>query len=111
MIIGLAVSNATIALGGALFNQHQGFADIGSGIGTIIVSLAAITISERLMIHKSIFIRIMSCLLGSIIYRLFISFVLYSDLLGLTTSDLNLVTGIMIIVIMYIPKRQRRIIC
>lgn len=110
-IIGLALSNAIIALGGALFSQHQSFADIGNGVGTIIVSLAAITISERIIKHRAILVRVISCLLGAIIYRLFISFALYSDILGLTTSDLNLVTGIMIIAIMYIPRSQRKVLC
>ncbi len=105
-IIGLALSNAIIALGGALFSQHQGFADVGSGVGTVIIGLASVMIGERIMPYKSILLQAISCLVGSIIYRLFISFALYSDSLGLTTSDLNLITGIMVIIIMYMPRRQ-----
>ena len=105
-IIGLALSNSIIALGGALFSQHQGFADVGSGVGTVIIGLASVMIGERIMPYKSILLQTISCLVGSIIYRLFISFALYSDSLGLTTSDLNLITGIMVIIIMYMPRRQ-----
>lgn len=105
-IIGLALSNSIIALGGALFSQHQGFADISSGVGTVIIGLASVMIGERIMLYKSILLKTTSCLVGSIIYRVFISVALYSDSLGLTTSDLNLITGIMVIIIMYISRRQ-----
>lgn len=104
-IIGLAFSNGIIALGGALFSQHQGFADVGSGVGTVIIGFASVMIGERIMPYRSILAQTISCLVGSIIYRLFISLALHSDALGLSTSDLNLFTGIMIIAIMYIPKR------
>ncbi|MHC0449235.1 MAG: ABC transporter permease [Candidatus Lariskella arthropodorum] len=106
VIIGLVFSNAIIALGGALFSQHQGFADVGSGIGTVIVGLASVMIGERVMSSQSILVQTISCLIGSIIYRLFISFALYSDSLGLATADLNLLTGLMVIAIVYLSKRR-----
>jgi putative ABC transport system permease protein len=105
-IVGLALSNAIIALGGALFSQHQGFADVGSGVGTVIVGLASLMIGEKILPYRSVVLQIISCLVGSIIYRLFISFALHSDAFGLTTSDLNLITGVMVIAIMYIPRRK-----
>ncbi|HQS84048.1 MAG TPA: hypothetical protein PLY23_03960 [Alphaproteobacteria bacterium] len=105
-LIGLMLSNGLIALGGALFTQHQGFSDIGSGIGTVIIGLASVMIGERLLPQKSLWIQLLSCLLGSIIYRLFITFALHSDILGLETQDLNLMTGVMLIGIMIIPRRH-----
>lgn len=105
-IVGLALSNAIIALGGALLSQHQGFADVGSGIGTVITGLASVMIGERVLPGKSIFVQALSCVFGSIIYRLVISFALHSDALGMATQDLNLITGLLVIVIMYMPKRR-----
>lgn len=105
-LIGLALSNGLVALGGALFSQHQGFADVGSGIGSVIVGLASVMIGEKIMPFRSITLKIISCLMGSILYRLLITFALRGDFLGLTTADLNLITGIMIIIIMYMPRRQ-----
>ena len=35
-VLGLGISNAFVALSGALVAQHQGFADIGMGIGMIV---------------------------------------------------------------------------
>ena len=105
-LIVLALSNSLIALGGALFSQHQGFADVGSGIGTVIVGFASVMIGERLLTYRSIWLQLLSCLIGSILYRVFISFALHSEVLGLKSSDLNLVTGIMIIIIMSLPRRR-----
>jgi putative ABC transport system permease protein len=105
-ISGLALSNGLISLGGALFSQHQGFADIGSGVGTVIVGLSSVMIGERLLSCKSMLTQIFCCLLGSITYRLFISVALHSDILGLATQDLNLITGLMVIAIMSIPQRK-----
>ncbi|XVN42622.1 MAG: hypothetical protein RCG15_08605 [Candidatus Rickettsia vulgarisii] len=105
-IIGLSLSNAIIAFGGSLLCQHQGFADVGSGVGTVIVGLASVMIGEKVFPYRSTINQVASCLVGSIIYRLLISFALYSDALGITIKDLNLITGIMVIMIMYMPRRH-----
>ena len=105
-IIGLALANSLIALGGALFSQHQGFVDIGSGLGTVIIGLASVMIGERLLPYRSPWFKLLACLLGSIVYRLFISFALHSDFLGLETQDLNLITGMMVIGVMVLPRRR-----
>lgn len=104
--LGLILSNSLIALGGALFSQHQSFVDVGSGVGTVIIGLASVMIGERLFRARSPWIGILACLVGSVIYRLFISFALHAEILGLETQDLNLVTGLMVIGIMALPRRK-----
>ena len=106
-ILTIMLSNALIALGGAVFSQYQGFVDIGSGVGTIIVAFTSVIIGEHILPYKSIWIKLISCLLGSVIYRLFINFALHSDYLGIKTSDLNLITGLLIIIIMALPKKGK----
>ncbi len=103
---GLALGNACIALGGALFSQHQGFVDISQGMGTIITGLAAVMIGEKLLPFRSPWIMITACFLGSFIYRLLVSYALHSEALGLSTQDLNLITGVLIVLIMIIPTRK-----
>ena len=105
-LFALGLSNAAISLAGALFAQHQGFADIGSGVGTVIIGLASVMIGERVLNQNSIWIQLVSCILGSIIYRLFIGIALYGNVFGLKTTDLNLITGILVIIIMNIPKKN-----
>ena len=46
IVLGLAVSNALVALSGALLSQYQGFADVGMGRGAIVIGLAAVIIGE-----------------------------------------------------------------
>jgi len=105
-IIGLIISNALIGLSGGLFSQYQGFADIGAGAGTIIIALAAVMIGEKVFVFRSPFITIFGCIIGSVIYRLVISFALHGEIFGLETQDLNLVTGLMVIGIMNLRKRK-----
>ena len=107
IITALILSNALIGFGGALFSQHQGFADISQGIGTIIIGLAAITIGESILPFRSPWITIASCILGSTIYRIFIAIALHSDQLGLETQDLNIITGLLVIGVMMIPNKRK----
>ncbi len=107
-LITLAISNGLIALSGALFSQHQGFADISQGVGTIIIGLAAVMIGEKIMPARNIWYAITACIMGSIIYRIVVASALHSDWLGLQTQDLNLITGMMVIAIMLLPKMRKR---
>lgn len=102
----LALGNACIALGGALFSQHQGFVDISQGIGTIITGLAAVMLGEKLLPFRSPWIMITACFLGSFLYRILVSYALHSEILGLSTQDLNLITGALIVLVMLIPTRK-----
>lgn len=105
-LAGLALSNGVIALGGALFSQHQGFADVGSGIGTIIVGLASVMLGERILPYRSPWIQLLGCLVGSIVYRFLVGMALHSETLGLQTQDLNILTGLMIVLIMALPRKK-----
>lgn len=107
-IIGLMLSNGLVGLGGGLFCQHQGFADISQGIGTVIIGLAAVMIGERLLPFRSPLMALLSCILGSITYRLIIAMALHNESLGLNSADLNLITGLIIVMIMVLPKMQKR---
>jgi putative ABC transport system permease protein len=106
--IALMLSNALVAAGGAIFNQHQGFADVSQGTGTLIIGLAAVMIGEKLCPPRPYFAMIPACFIGSIVYRIFIGFALHSECFGLQTQDLNLVTGMLIILAMILPKMRRR---
>lgn len=106
-LVGLMLSNGLIALGGGLFAQYQGFADINSGLGTLIMGLASIIIGERLLPFRSLWIKVFAYVAGAILYRLLINIALHSDVIGLKTQDLNLITGILVIGIMVISKRKK----
>jgi len=102
-LLGLVLSNGLIGVSGSLFSQHQGFADISQGLGTIIIGFASVMIGEKLLPYRSVWITILSCLVGSIIYRIILALALHSEWLGLQTQDLNLITGILVVVTMWLP--------
>lgn len=102
--VGLILSNALIGLGGGLFSQHQGFVDVSQGVGTVIIGFAAVMIGEKLLPFRSMWITVIAAVSGSILYRLIIAFALHSEYLGLETQDLNLITGLLVIVIIMLPK-------
>lgn len=112
-IIGMAISNALIALAGALFVQTQGGADISIGIGTIVIGLAAVIIGETIIPAKRMFLITLSVILGAILYKLFIQVALSSDALrsiGFGSQDLNLITALLVIIALVLPQIKSKLI-
>ena len=107
-IVGLALSNALVALGGALFVQSQGGADISMGIGTIVIGLAAVIIGETLLPARSLVITTAACIVGALLYRFFIALALNSDFIGLQAQDLNLVTALLVAFALLVPAYKRK---
>ena len=107
---GLALSNGLVALGGALFAQSGGFADVTSGVGTIVVGLAAVILGETLFRSRRIWVILLSCVLGSVIYRLAVALALSSGVFGLRASDLNLVTAALVALALVAPKLRALIL-
>lgn len=105
--LGMGLSNALVALGGSLFAQTNGFADVTAGVGTIVVGLAAVIIGETLLRSRLILITLIGCVAGSIIYRIAIQLALTSDFLGLQASDLNLATAVLVTVALILPRLRR----
>ncbi|NLJ55778.1 MAG: ABC transporter permease [Firmicutes bacterium] len=99
-IVGLSMGNALVALSGSMVAQYQGFADVGMGIGMIIMGLAAVIIGEALVGAKSLLRALIAVVIGSIIYRLVISVVLQ---IGLPTTDLKLFTAVIVTVALAFP--------
>ena len=103
--LGLAVSNGLVALGGALFAQSEGFADVSAGIGTIILGLAAVILGETLFRGRRIWLMLLACFIGAIIYRLAIALALaHGGDVGLKASDLNLITALLVALALVAPK-------
>ena len=108
MLLGLAVSNALVALAGALFAQTQGGSDISMGIGTIVIGLAAVIVGESILPSRRLIYATLAVVLGAIVYRFFIALALNSDFIGLKAQDLNLVTAVLVTIALVIPQLRRR---
>lgn len=109
-ILGLALSNALVALAGALFAQSQGGADISMGVGTIVIGLAAVIIGETLLPTRHLVITTLACVLGAVLYRFFIAAALNTDSLGLQAQDLNLVTAVLVALALLVPAWKRKLL-
>lgn len=107
-IIGLVISNGIVALSGALLAQFSGNADINMGRGAIVIGLAAVIIGDVLFgkIFKNFALRLVSAVLGAIIYYIVITAVL---MLGLEANDLKLLTAIVVALFLAIPHWKNTI--
>lgn len=103
-VLGLGISNALVALSGALIAQDQGFADVGMGIGMIVAGLASIIIGEALIKPKTVFRLTLAAVVGSLAYRFIIVLGLR---LGLAPTDLKMATGLMVVLALGIPSLKR----
>ena len=107
---GMALSNALVALAGALFAQTQGGSDISMGIGTIVIGLAAVIVGESILPSRKLVLATLAVIIGAIVYRFFIALALNSDFIGLKAQDLNLVTAVLVTVALVIPMLKRRLV-
>jgi putative ABC transport system permease protein len=104
-ILGLGLSNALVALSGALVAQDQGFADVGMGIGMIVAGLASIIIGESFFGTRTVMRMTLAAVVGSIAYKFIIAVGLR---LGLAPTDLKLATGAMVIVALAVPALRKQ---
>ena len=107
-LFGMALSNALIALGGALYAQSQGSADVNMGVGTIVIGLAAVIIGETLIPSRIMRTVIIATVLGAVVYRLFIALALEGDFIGLKAQDLNLITAVLVAVALVLPQLKAK---
>lgn len=108
VLIGMALSNALVGLGGALFAQSQGGADISMGIGTIVIGLAAVIVGESILPARRFLLITLAVIIGAILYRFFIALALNSDFIGLKAQDLNLITAVLVAIALILPKLRRK---
>lgn len=102
-IVGYMISNGLIALCGSLFAQNDGFSDVTSGTGTIVVGLS----SEVLIHDLTIGGRLLSIGIGAIVYRLIIL-----NIYEIPNLDQNLVrlfNAILLALVLFAPELQKRL--
>lgn len=101
---GMALSNALVAFGGALFSQINFFSDITSGPGTIVFGLAAVIIGEAIFRTRNIFILLFACVMGSVIFRVATQFALEGGSYGISTVDMQLITALIVALFLIVPR-------
>lgn len=111
IILGVGLSNAMVALCGALVAQNQGAADVSMGVGTIVAGLASIVVGETLVGTRSLRRSIAAVVAGSVVYRLAIALALGIRIgeFSFTPSDLNLITACLVILALVLPRLKARL--
>ena len=102
-VLGLMISNALVALSGALLSQYQSFADSSMGKGAIVIGLAAVIIGEVLFskIFRNFGLKLLAVSIGAVIYYVVIQAVV--SLSGINTNYLKLISAIIVAVFLSVP--------
>lgn len=109
-IIGLLIANALIGLSGALASQSLGYSDINTANGTLIYGLAAVIIGEAIFGKRGPAIGVLSAVIGSILYKLIVAFVIRENIFGEKSANLMKFTCALIVAItLAIPAIKRMI--
>ena len=107
-VLGLMISNGIVALSSALYSQYQGFADVNMGRGAIVIGLAAVIIGDVLFskLFTNFALKLLAVAIGAVIYYLVIQVVLW---LGLNSSDLKLLSAIIVAIFLAAPYWKNKI--
>ena len=107
-VLGLMLSNALVALAGALLTQYQGYADINMGRGAIVVGLAAIVIGDVLFskIARNFAVRLCGVLAGGVIYYVVYQIIVF---LGVDTDLLKMLSAIVVALFLGIPNIRAKL--
>ncbi len=100
-ILGLGISNGLVGLCGAMVAQYQGFADVGMGIGLILIGLASVIIGQAIFGTRNIFIATLAVIFGAVLYRVFIQLALDA---GLEPNDMKLISAILVVLALVLPQ-------
>lgn len=105
-LLGYMISNGCIALSGALLAQNNGFADLNSGVGTIVIGLASIIIAEVLLRNKPIALRLGTIVVGAILYRFILALVFE---MNVEPSDSKLASAVVLVICLSLPQIREKL--
>lgn len=106
-VLALMLSNALVALSGALLGQYQGFADVNMGRGAIVIGLAAVIIGEAVFgrIFRNFALKLLAVGFGSIIYYFVLQIVIW---MGIDTDLLKILSAAVVAIFLAIPTWKSR---
>ncbi len=104
-IMGLMISNALVALAGAVMCQQQRFFDISMGTGTMVIGLASVIIGTNLFKGLPFMKSTTMAILGSILYKACVSLAIS---LGLEATDMKLITAALFLLILVAGQAKRK---
>ncbi len=102
IVLGLCISNAFTGLAGSLIGQYNKMSDINLGTGMVTIALASLIIGTTFSGHSIHMLwKIISVVIGSILYRFIISIALR---LNVPTEAFKLVSAVIVAVAIMAPQ-------
>ena len=110
LIFGLALANGLIALSGALISHYLGLSDQSFSNGTLIYGLAAVIIGEAIFGKRNVALGLTSAVVGSVIYKIIVAFVIDVSLFGKNSENLmKLTCAIIVAATLIVPEIKHKI--
>ena len=104
-IIGLAIANGLVALGGSVMCQQQRFFDLSMGTGTVVICLASVIIGTSVFKNVTFLKPTTAVLLGSIFYKACVAIAMN---VCFQATDMKLVMAVLFLVILIVNRDRKR---
>lgn len=105
-IIGLALANGLVALSGSVYCQKQGFFEISTGTGSIVIGLASVIIGTKLFRRASFMKTTTAVIIGSVLYKACIAAAMALGIFP--TSYMKFLTAALFLIILVLSNQTRR---
>lgn len=107
-VIGLALSNAVVAMSGGLLCQYQGYTDVNMGRGAVVIGLAAVVIGQAVLgRHGShMAAQLGGVVLGAVIYYIVYQVIIFA---GFDTDLLKMFSAVVVAVFLGVPHIRDQI--
>ena len=103
-IVGLAIANGLVSLGGCVYAQQQRYFDVSMGTGTVVIGLASVIIGTN--VFKGNLIKATTAVvIGSVIYKACVAIAIE---VGLPATDLKLITAVLFLIILIISMDRKK---
>ena len=105
-IIGLALANGLVALAGSIYCQKQGFFEISTGTGSMVIGLASVIIGTTLFRRVSFMKTTTAVIIGSILYKACIAAAMAVGIFP--TSYMKFLTAALFLIILVFSNQNRK---
>ena len=105
-IIGLALANGLVALSGSIYCHKQGFFEISTGTGSMVIGLASVIIGTKLFKRISFIKTTTAVIIGSVLYKACIAAAMAVGIFP--THYMKFLTAALFLVILVVSNRSKR---
>lgn len=107
-VIGLALSNAVVAMSGGLLCQYQGYTDVNMGRGAVVIGLAAVVIGQAVLGRHGghMAAQLGGVVLGAVIYYIVYQVIIFA---GFDTDLLKMFSAVVVTVFLGVPHVRDQI--